>query len=83
VISLPLPAGEVWTPLAGDYQSLAVNGSGAPTPVSNAQLQPANFAKVDRNSPARVFVAPMVGYRNCRTFHIVWLDPDFSVDRHS
>ena len=27
--------------------------------------------------------APMVGYRNGRTFHIVWLDPDFSVYQHS
>lgn len=27
--------------------------------------------------------APMVGYRNGRTFHILWLDADFTVYRHS
>lgn len=27
--------------------------------------------------------APMVGYRDGRTFHIVWLDPGFTVYRHS
>ena len=27
--------------------------------------------------------APMVGYRDGRTFHIIWIDRDFSLYRHS